>query len=309
MKIFKLALAAAFAALMATSVFAKNYSLWIHGAAILNPQEAASRIGQYDNSSAFGPFWHPNIGGINTKFVNWAGGERIADQNGHVRRALDKFCTGDDWCYIAAHSAGNAQLGYALSLYGNSWRKVEGGKWWQWQRGWNIKWADIASGAAGGSDINDWGAFALNLLDSFIETDLYGVAVSYLPIAEDLKPATVRAMYDHNETRGTNFYMFAGGGGGKVPDFLFYGAEHDGTIAYHSSGGVSGSGGRVLCNPGKWWCDSLTDETRPTQWGVAKWSNHHVSFIDTGNDYGHVPKGSWQGIVGKVRSDMEWRAR
>ena len=54
--------------------------------------------------------------------VNWDGFNRISTTNGGIRDALDCYCTGPNWCYIAAYSAGNLQIGYALSLYGTSQR-------------------------------------------------------------------------------------------------------------------------------------------------------------------------------------------
>ena len=60
--------------------------------------------------------------GVNKKAVNWNGTQRISVENYRVRDALDCFCTGANWCYIASHSAGNLQIGYALSLYGGSAR-------------------------------------------------------------------------------------------------------------------------------------------------------------------------------------------
>ena len=41
---------------------------------------------------------------------------------GNIRDALDCYCTGGNWCYVAVHSAGNLQIGYALSKYGDSVR-------------------------------------------------------------------------------------------------------------------------------------------------------------------------------------------
>ena len=62
---------------------------------------------------------------MNKKSVNWDGYNSIASTNGKIRDALDCFCTGPNWCYVAAHSAGNLQIGYALALYGTSTRSGE----------------------------------------------------------------------------------------------------------------------------------------------------------------------------------------
>lgn len=58
------------------------------------------------------------------------------------------------------------------------------------QTGWNIKWVDIAAGAAGGSDLGDW-------------------ALSE-PLVSDPKTTTARALYDHSSTRAIWFYMYGG---------------------------------------------------------------------------------------------------
>src|SRR5215213_6309683 len=107
---------------------------------------------------------------VNKKAVNWQGNQRIGGQNYRIRDALDCFCTGSNWCYLAVHSAGDLQIGYALSLYGTSARYkknavpsssgVCGNTDGTTQNGWNIKWVDVASGAGGGSELADNGEWA-----------------------------------------------------------------------------------------------------------------------------------------------------
>jgi hypothetical protein len=75
-----------------------------------------------------------------------------------VRDALDCYCTGTNWCYIAVHSAGDLMLGYTLDLYGGSTRHRKAptpdangtcrDSDGTTQVGWNIKWVDVAAGAA-----------------------------------------------------------------------------------------------------------------------------------------------------------------
>ncbi len=62
--------------------------------------------------------WGPatTAAGVNKKSINRDGYNNIATTNGIIRDALDCYCTGPNWCYVAAHSAGNLQIGYALSL-------------------------------------------------------------------------------------------------------------------------------------------------------------------------------------------------
>ena len=144
------------------------------------------------------------------------------------------------------HSAGNLQIGYALALYGGSARYkknaipsasgVCGNTDGTTQVGWNIKWVDVASGAAGGSELADVGDWAVSD-----------------PIVGDLVTTTARALYNHNTTRSKWFYMFAGSKGtfysGVLP------GQDDEAVSYHSTGGVSGTNGASYCNPGDWFCD------------------------------------------------------
>ena len=91
--------------------------------------------------------------------------------------------------------------------------------------------------------------------------------------------------------------------GGLLP------GQDDEVIAYHSSGGVSGSSGGTYCNPGDWFCNDLTLGTAPTQGGRPKWANHSVVFRDDGEDYNHYTNGNWGGIVSRMRADMELNAQ
>jgi hypothetical protein len=80
-------------------------------------------------------------------------------------------------------------------------------------------------------------------------------------------------------------------------------------VAYHSSGGISGSSGGSYCNPADWFCNDLTLGTAAAQGGRAKWTHHSVVFRDDGEAYNHYTAGNWQGVVSRVRADMELNAR
>lgn len=287
-----LAFAGAVGLTLAGAALATNYSLWING------RTGGGVIGNYADFSYWGP--STTEAGINKKAVNWDGRSRISDQNYLVRNALDCYCTGPNWCYVAVHSAGNLMIGYALSMYGGTTRykknpvpsssgecsNSDGGT----QVGWNIKWVDVAGGAAGGSELADLGDWAVSE-----------------PLVSDLKTATARAMYDHNNTRSKWFYMYAGAKG-----TLYSGAlpgQDDEAIAYHSSGGVSGSSGGSYCNPSDWFCNDLALGTAANEGGRAKWSYHSVMFRDDTEAYNHYANGNWGGIVSKVRADMVANAR
>lgn len=284
--------AAALAALVALSATATNYSLWING------RTGGGQLGNYADFS----YWGPSTAnaGVNKKSVNWDGRSRIADQNHLVRNALDCYCTGPNWCYIAVHSAGNLMIGYTLDLYGGSQRYKKspspnaagicGNSDGTTQTGWNIKWVDVAAGAAGGSELSDAGSWTTSE-----------------PLVSDLKTTTARAMYNHNNTRGKMFYMYAAAKG-TAYSFILPGQD-DEAVAYHSSGGVSGTSGGSYCNPSDWFCNDLTLGTALNQGGRAKWTNHSVVFRDDGEAYNHYANGVWGGIVSKVRADMELNAR
>jgi hypothetical protein len=284
--------ALAVSALLASAAFAANYSLWVNG------RGGGGVAGNYENFNAWGPA--TVNAGVNKKAVNWDGRSRIADQNFLLRNALDCYCTGPNWCYVAAYSAGDLMIGYALSLYGGTTRYKKdaapnaagecGNSDGTTQVGWNIKWVDVAAGAGGGSEVADMGQWA-----------------TPEPLVADLKTTTARAMYDHNSTRSKWFYMYAGAKG-AVHSFLLPGQD-DEAVAYHSSGGVSGSSGGSYCNPSDWLCNDLTLGTAVNEGGRAKWSFHSVAFRDSGEQYSHRAGGNWGGVVSLVRADMETNAR
>ncbi|QOY95749.1 hypothetical protein IM543_07905 [Massilia sp. UMI-21] len=277
---------------------ATNYTLWINGRA----GGATGAIGNYQDFSYWGPSTTP--AGVNKKAVNWDGRSSIASQSGKVRDALDCFCTGDNWCYVVTYSAGDLMMGYTLANYGGSARLKKnaspnasgicsnsgGNSGGSSQTGWNIKWVRAAAGAAGGSELSDAGSWTTSE-----------------PLVQDLKTSTARAMYNHNATRNIWFYMYAGARGAFYSSLLP--GQDDEVVAYHSSGGVAGSSGRSLCNPGDWFCNDLTLGTANNQGGSAKWSYHSVEFRDDGEDYGHYLNGNWGGVVGVVRSAVESGAR
>jgi hypothetical protein len=177
---------------------ATNYTLWING------RTGGGVVGNYASFTYWGP--DTAAAGVNKKSVNWDGYSSIASQNGKIRDALDCFCTGNNWCYIASHSAGDLMIGYALANYGTSSRMkknavanssgVCGNSDGTAQTGWNIKWVRAASGAGGGSELSDAGSWTTSE-----------------PLVQDLKTTTARAMYNHNATANVWFYMYAGAKG------------------------------------------------------------------------------------------------
>jgi hypothetical protein len=153
------------------------------------------------------------------------------------------------------------------------------------QTGWNIEWVDIASGAGGGSELADDGTWAVSE-----------------PLTDEPVTTTARAMYNHNTTRAVWFYMFAGAKGTWYAGILP--GQDDEAVAYHSTGGVSGSSGGSSCNPSDWLCNDLTTGTAACDGGTAKWSYHTVELRDDNEAYNHYTNGAWGGIVATVRSDV-----
>jgi hypothetical protein len=274
-------------AAVSTVASATNYSLWING------RTGGGVVGDYNSFTYWGP--GSTAAGINKKSVNWDGRSSIASQNSKIRDALDCFCTGSNWCYVATHSAGDLMMGYTMANYGGSSRmkknpaSASGGVCTNSdgtaQTGWNIKWVRTASGAAGGTELSDAGSWTTGE-----------------PLVSDLKTATARAMYDHNITRGVMFYMYAGAKGTAYSGILP--GQDDEVVAYHSTGGVSGSSGAGFCNPSDWFCNDLTLGIAANEGGKAKWTNHSVVFRDDAESVNHYANGNWGGIVGVVRAAM-----
>jgi len=291
---FALASSLAVAGLLwAAPASATNYTLWIHGRG-----GAASAAGNYANFGYWGPA--TASAGVNKKAVNWDGTQSIASTNGRIRDALDCYCTGTNWCYIAAHSAGDYQIGYALSLYGSSARSkknatpnssgVCGNTDGSTQIGWNIKWVAVASGASGGSELADLGSWA-----------------SGEPLTKDLVTTTARAKYNHNVTQGRTFYRFAGSKGTLYSALLP--GQDDEAVSYHTTGGVSGSAGASFGNPSDLFSNDLTLGTAACEGGATKWSYHTVQFRDDGEIYNHYAAGNWLGIIAPVRSFVVTNAK
>jgi hypothetical protein len=277
-------------ALVASAACAASYSLWING------RNGGGALGNDLDFTYWGPSSAP--AGVNKRSINWDGYNRISLTNSRIRDALDCYCTGTNWCYVAAHSAGDLQIGYALSLFGGTVREVKNaapnstgqcGATGGTQTGWNIKWVAVAAGAAGGSELANLGSWAVSD-----------------PLTADLKTSTARAMYDHNQTRGKWFYMYTGARGTLYSSTLP--GQDDEVVAYHSAGGVSGSGGASFCNPSDWFCNDLTLGSGVNEGGRAKWAFHTVNWRDDAEALDHYTRGNWQGVVGKVRADMDIHA-
>jgi hypothetical protein len=191
-------------------------------------------------------------------------------------------------------------IGYTLANYGGSIRHVTsaqpnssgvcGNAGSATQTGWNIKWVRSAAGSAGGSELADAGRWTTGE-----------------PLVHEHKVSTARAMYNHNDTHGVMFYMYAGARG-SLDAWLLPGQD-DEVVAYHSAGGVAGTAGGAYCNPSDWFCRNLTLGEGPNEGGWPKWNNHSVAFRDDDENVKHGTNGKWEGVTSVVRADMENFAR
>src|SRR5260221_13545707 len=115
-KLFSLVVTAC-ALLIALPAYATNYTLWIHG--------------RHGGTPSGDSYWANGSGadvksGVNSIAVNYDGTQHISTTNPTIVWYLDTYCTGSNACYIACHSAGCAQIGYAID--------------WHQPRRWNIMW-------------------------------------------------------------------------------------------------------------------------------------------------------------------------
>ena len=95
---------------LAALAHATNYTLWVNG------RTGGGQLGNYADFTYWGR--RAPLRASTRKAVNWDGYNSISNQNYLVRNALDCYCTGTNWCYIGAHSAGNLQVGFTLAMYG-----------------------------------------------------------------------------------------------------------------------------------------------------------------------------------------------
>jgi hypothetical protein len=130
--------------------------------------------------------------------------------------------------------------------------------------GWNIKWVGVAGGSGGGTELANYGAWAVSD-----------------PLTKDLKTTTARrhvrpqpdarqgVLHVRRGTRNLLFRVAAGPGrrGGGLPLFR--------------RGRGGSSAGRLL-QSGRLVCYYLSLGPGPNEGGSTKWSNHHVSFRDDG---------------------------
>ena len=244
----------------AQTASATTYSLWIHG------RSSTPSAWSYWSHSG----WANNsVGdvGVNPIAVNYDGTAHISSTNPGVVAALDTYCKGGNSCYVACHSAGCAQIGYAVA-YNQPMR-------------WNIIWVLTAGSAEGGSELANAGSW-----------------LTGWDIDSDLHVSTMRGMYNHDlvgdQIEGY-MYNYLGGDWSSLTNVFFpcnssflgvcYSwAANDSVVAFHSSGRFRSSGG--------YQSDSNTTETT----GGSYWDWSRVLFADANNgSYGHCINGGFLG--------------
>jgi hypothetical protein len=117
------------------------------------------------------------------------------------------------------------------------------------QTGWNIKWVRAASGAGGGSELADYGSWAVSD-----------------PLTQDLKTDD-RARHVQPQHHARHLVLHVRRRQGHAYSGILPGQD-DEAVAYHSSGGVAGSSGGSYCNPSDWFCNDLTSARAPTRAAV-----------------------------------------
>jgi hypothetical protein len=269
---------AAFCVLAAAPAHATNYSIYLHGFTGL------SSCGQTPSGWCY---WNnTQQPGINPIAVNYNGTQHLSQSSPAVKSVLDSKCMGSNWCYIAAHSMGDAMIGYLEALYPGRW---------------NIYWVDAAGGAPGGSELAnavDWANSAVQSLTGYG----YG-AIS------DLTTGTMRGLYNHDalgDSISGAVYTFVGGDWATYDNGFFPGGGNDIVVAYHSSahwrniGGYQGA--PTSCNTSNW-----TNCVGTNAWDYTV--NWYLDDYYWGTYYHVWGVSPWTGgtgpIIMKMASDMQ----
>jgi hypothetical protein len=275
-----IALAAAVTSL-APVAGATNYTLWIHGR---NTGGTPSGFSYWVNDKG------TNIAqstGVNPVAVDYDGTAHLSVSNPTVVGFLNTYCmaSAGNSCYVAAHSAGAAQIGYAEAYYPGRW---------------SIIWVSTGGSAAGGSELAGNTAYFF----SGLNLDL------------DLAVGTMRGMYNHDvlgDDISGYVYNNLGGDYASLTTCLFPGGcafgdgSNDSAVAFHSSGHfrsvvtTESDGARGAKNTG----------------GGTWWDGAYAEFVDSSDgNYGHCIDGSYpceegktSGIMGKVQSFVSSNAK
>jgi hypothetical protein len=286
----KLAAVAALAATasLAATAGAKNSTLWVHGRNDGVPPGFSYWVNDKGTNIA-------QTTGVNPVAVDYDGTAHIAASNPVVVAALNANCNSaaGQSCYIAAHSAGAAQIGYAEWLYPDGAGQASPNQ----NVRWSILWVATGGSAAGGSELAGNTAYFF----TGYNMDL------------DLVVSTMRGMYTHDnlgDDIAGHVFNFLGGDYASLTTCLFPGGcvggsgSNDSAVAFHSSGHF-----RSVVT-------TESDSANGTK-GGNWWDYSYASFVDSSDgSYGHCIDGSYpceegktSGIMGKVQSYVSANAK
>ncbi len=177
----------------------------------------------------------------------------MAQATADLRDVLDAQCTGDSWCYLYTYSNGGAVLSRTLALHETD--------------RWNLLWALTVASNEGGSE-----------LSGSMGADLAVWMGMTCDLASEVAPTDHRNGWNHGDTAGMPVYTLAGRREsfytGTLPDF-FGGNANDGSVAYHSSGGLNDTW--FISDDDPWLCWAA-------EW---HWANHQPAFSCEGLDFDH----------------------
>jgi hypothetical protein len=199
--------AASIATVCIASNASANNTVWIHGR---NTSGTPSGFSYWSHSS-YGA--QGITTGVNATAANYDGTAHITVSGpGQLWSQLDAACGAGKNCYIACHSAGCSQIGYAVAYNPSRW---------------NIIYVETGGAASGGSELASAGSW-----------------MTGYDIDSDLHVGTMRGLYDHdalgNDIQGY-VYNFLGHDWATPTTGFFPGAD-DSAVAYHSSGFFRTSG-------------------------------------------------------------------
>jgi hypothetical protein len=256
---------------------ATNYSLYLHGYSQL------SGCGAQPGGWCY---WQwAGQPGVNAIPVNYDGTVHLSQAAPTVINALNAYCTGANWCYVAAHSMGAAMLGYVYATTSHPW---------------NIYWVETAGSAAGGSELANAVEWAVGS----------STVNQYYRAIYDLQTDTMRGLYNHDAVGDyiagrvypnmggdwavNDTCMFPGGNNGFTAPCFGSTGGNDIVVAYHSSGHYRTQG-------------TYTTAAANTTYGGTYWDWTTTSYVDDARSGGYYHTWNvtpWSGGSGPITNVM-----
>ena len=259
----------------ASASAAGNHTLWLHGRS-----SGYANLGSWDFSYwSHGGWSNGNVAqtGVDPKAVNYDATDHISTTNGVIRAALDANCSSanGDACYVVCHSAGCAQIGYAMANYSTGQ--------------WHVLEVFTGGSAAGGSELANAGSW-----------------LTGWNIDSDLHTGAMRSLYDHdalgNRIQGW-VHNYVGGDWSSITNTIFpcasnhwYGctgwAGNDSVVAFHSSGHFRST-------------DASTGFSNAGNYsGGSFWNWTKAEFVDANN--GNLGHCIHSGFLGSCKEGSRW---